>query len=189
LPWFRGNLFGVWLVVLWATAAAGQPDLEQGQGLGTELGMPGYLIMSSARDTTAGYQWNEGPGPDQISLSWRQGMLTVPGSLVLEEYSLADLAVPVSAKLTGAGASGSLEWRDGTYEINEPVLLSDGQVNLLVSQGQLEVVGSRIRYRPPLSDNGQKPADPRASFIMLAGILLLIGVLLRRARQKMNKGS
>ncbi len=156
---------------------------------GDELGHPGYLIISAARDTSAGFQWIEGPGPQQISLTWLDGMLTVPDSLVIEEFSRFDLAIPVKAEFSGAGTSGKLEWREGTYDINEPLMITDGVVSLLVDEGELEVLEQRIRYRAPDKSNDDPPVDPRASFIMLGGILLLIGVLLRRARHTLNKGA
>ncbi len=42
------------------------------------LGHPGYLILAGAADSTAGYHWQAGPGPDQRSLVWPDGVLTVP---------------------------------------------------------------------------------------------------------------
>lgn len=156
---------------------------------GEVLGHPGYLIIAAARDSSAGFNWLEGPGPGQISLTWLDGMLTLPDSMVLEPFGQFDLAVPVTAQLSGAGASGKLDWRDGIYEISEPVMLNDGVIGLLVSEGELEILGTRIRYRAPERDDPQKKVDPRASFFMLAGIMLLIGVLMRRARRTINKGS
>lgn len=156
---------------------------------GDELGHPGYLIISAARDTSAGFQWVDGPGPHQISLTWRDGMLTLPDSLAVEEFSRFDLAIPVRAQFSGAGTSGKLEWREGTYDITEPLMITDGVISLLVDEGELEVLEQRVRYRAPSESTDKTPNDPRASFIMLAGILLLIGVLLRRARRTLNKGS
>lgn len=161
----------------------------KGLGKGETLGHPGYLIISAARDSSAGYRWLEGPGPHQISLTWLDGMLTVPDSLQLESFAEFDLAVPVSGQFSGAGASGKLAWQDGIFEISEPLMATDGAVQLLASRGELEIVGTRVRYRPPPASDEKSPADPRASFIMLAGILLLIWVLLRRAKRKIKESS
>ena len=155
----------------------------------TILGHPGYLIISAARDSSAGFNWLDGPGPHQISLTWLDGMLTLPDTMVLEPFGQFDLAVPVTAQLSGAGASGKLDWRDGTFEISEPIMLNDGVVGLLVSEGELEILGTRIRYRAPEIKEPKKKSDPRASFFMLAGIMLLIWVLMRRARRTIKKGS
>nr|MEE4269715.1 hypothetical protein [Candidatus Krumholzibacteria bacterium] len=97
-----------------------------------ELGHPGYLIIGGARDSLASYQWQSGPGVGQISLTWREGMLTVPDSMVLEPFAESDLAIPVTAHLTGAGATGTLDWREGTYPVSEPVMITDGVVSMLV---------------------------------------------------------
>ena len=156
---------------------------------GKVLGHPGFLIITSAQDSTAGYQWLEGPGPGQISLNWSNGLLTLPDTLVLESFGESDLAVPVTGQLSGAGASGQLEWREGTFTISEPVMISDGSVGLLVSKGELEILGTRIRYRLPEKESPGTNADPRASFFMLAGVMLLIAVLMRRARKKTKEGS
>lgn len=162
------------------------PDMAQ--RLGDQLGHSGYLIMTAARDSTAGYQWLDGPGPDQISLTWLDGMLTLPDSLVLEPFAEHDLAVPVSGALAGAGAGGKLQWQDGTFTISEPILLTDGVVQLLASAGELEILSSRIRYRAPESVPPEPGTDLRASLMMLAGVALLIAVLLRRARRQLKKG-
>ena len=160
---------------------------EMAQRLGDQLGHPGYLIIAAARDSAAGFQWLDGPGPDQISLTWLDGMLTLPDSLVLEPFAEHDLAVPVSSALAGAGAGGKLQWQDGTFTISEPILLTDGTVQLLASAGELEIVASRIRYRAPEVVPPEPGTDLRASLMMLAGVALLIAVLLRRARRQLKK--
>jgi len=190
------NSFLVLLVLqvpLWLCLTSVSPGLAQDhsategpQGANEVLGHPGYLIISSARDTTAGFSWQTGPGPQQLSLTWRSGMLTIPDTLVLEPFSLHDLAIPVTADFSAAGAGGQLEWREGKYDITEPLMMTDGVVDLLVSKGELEILATRIRYRSPELTQDEK-ADPRASFLMLAGVLLLIGVLMRRARRKMKE--
>jgi len=166
----------------------GQDDLvsEVSPGAAEALGHPGYLIITAARDSSAGFTWQKGPGPGQLSLTWRSGMLTIPETLELEPFSLNDLAVPVLASFSAAGASGNLEWQEGNYDISEPLMMTDGVVDFLVSKGELEILGTRIRYRaaPEIEDD---KADPRASFLMVAGVLLLIGVLMRRARRKMKE--
>jgi hypothetical protein len=167
--------------------ARAQGQADPASRLGEQLGHPGYLIITAGRDSTAGFQWLEGPGPDQISLTWLDGMLTLPDSLTLEPFGERDLAVPVTGSFAGAGAGGKLRWQDGTFTISEPVLLTDGLVQLLASAGELEVLATRIRYRAPEATAPRDGNDLRASLMMLAGIALLIAVLLRRARRKLKK--
>lgn len=165
-------------------AAQDQPSAPAAEVL---LGHSGYLIIAAARDSTTGYRWLEGPGPGQRSLTWLDGMLTVPDTLPLEPFAQHDLAVPVTAALAGAGAGGKLQWNDGTYEVSEPLMMTDGTVQLLVSGGELEIRGSRIRYRPPANSSAKNGNDMRASLLMLSGIILLIAVLMRRARRHARK--
>lgn len=155
--------------------------------VGEALGHPGYLIVTAAADSNAGFRWLDGPGPGQRSLTWLDGMLTVPESLALETFAGRDLAVPVEAAFAGAGAGGKLQWQDGNFTISEPILLTDGTVQLLASGGELEIVGTRIRYRRPEPQGTGGETDLRASLMMVAGIALLITVLLRRARRQMRK--
>ena len=147
------------------------------------LGQQGFLIIASARDTTTEFHWQQGPGPDRRSLVWSSGQLVIPDSLVVQDFGHSDLGVTVGADLQGSGAGGILAFGDGVYPISEPLLLTDGTVSLMASAGELEIRGAQLRYLAPASVGEQKEAkDPRAGFIFLMGMLLLVGVLLRRAR-------
>jgi hypothetical protein len=176
------------LVVLsLALLIVAQPMAGQETENRAELGHPGYLILSAARDSSAGYAWEEGPGPGQIRLRWEGGHLTIPDTLVLEPFAQYDLAVPVRASLEGEGDSGKLSWRDGRYEVSEPLFLDDGQVRVLLRSGELEILGTRLRYQPAEAEIKGENVDLRSSFLMLSGLLLLIWVLMRRARKKLKE--
>ena len=149
------------------------------------LGHPGYLILVGAADSTSGYHWRNGPGPDQRSLVWEHGLLTVPATLALEGFGPRDLAVAVGADLTGTSEGGELVFSDGRYRISAPLLLSDPNVSFYAAAGELELVGERIRYRPPRAG---EHADPRAGFIFLAGMVVLVVVLMRLARRRRGEG-
>ncbi len=149
------------------------------------LGHPGYLILAGAADSTAGYHWRDGPGPDQRSLVWEQGLLTVPATLALEGFGPRDLAVAVGADLTGTSEGGELIFSDGRYRISAPLLLSDPNISFYAAAGELELVGERIRYLPPRV--GER-ADPRAGFVFLAGMVVLVVVLMRLARRRRGEG-
>lgn len=151
---------------------------------GTTLGHPGYLVVADAADSTAGYHWEDGPGPDERSLVWPDGVLTVPATLALEGFGRRDLAVAVGAGLTGTSGGGTLEFTDGRYRISAPLLLSDGAVSLFAARGELEIVGERVRYLPP---HRRDATDPRAGFVFLAGMVVLVFVLLRLARRRRGR--
>ncbi len=144
------------------------------------LGRPGYLVIEAARDSAAGFRWEAGPGPGHRSLVWDQGRLTLPDTVQFEDFARRDIGVPCTARLEGVGASGQLVLRDGIYPVSEPVVLSDGRLELRVSSGELEFRGARIRYRRVMDEAGQF----RSGLLLLAGMTLLVVVLLRRARLK-----
>ena len=88
-----------------------------------------------------------------------------------------DLAIPCFEALSGLGQTGRLLFKDGIYQISEPVVLSDGRLQLYLTAGELEVKGTRVRYSAPAG----KSRDPRSGYVFLAGMIVLVLVLLRRA--------
>ena len=105
-------------------------------------------------------------------------MLTVPSDLQPETFGPDDLAVPCGAGLTGTGNAGRLVFQPGRYPVTEPLLLTDGTVTLYVAGGELEIVGERVRYRATETADRERK-DPRASFMLLAGLVLLTVVYVR----------
>ncbi len=157
---------------------------------GHTLGRPGYLIISAARDSNARYRWTDGPVRGQKSLVWDSGLLVIPDSLTLEPFGAEDLGVRTSSSLQGRSGAGELDFRDGVFTVDQPLLLTDGVISLYIAGGELEIRGSQLRYRrsaeeEPAARHG--PADPRAGFLFLAGIVILIVVLMRRARLQARK--
>jgi len=169
-------------LVLLASSPAGGQDID---AQGRLLGQPGFLILTAARDTTAGYHRQSGPGAGHESLVWDGGQLVIPDTLALEPFGERDLGVRTTAQLQGSGGSGLLDFRDGRFAVDQPLLLTDGVISLYVARGQLEIRGAQIRYIPPISDqsaSAKKPPDPRAGFLFLAGLIVMIVVLMRMAR-------
>lgn len=151
------------------------------------LGHPGYLVLTAALDSTAGYEWRLGPAAGQRSLTWEQGSLIVPDSLELGSMRDVDLLVPCTAELAGQGASGRLVFREGIFPVSEPLHLTDGTVDLYLTAGELEVRGQRIRYTAPRAER----AHPQAGYVFLLGMVVLVFVLLRRLailKRRRNQG-
>jgi len=173
-------LLGLMLVAV--TSASGQtgPDNDARRVI---LGRPGYLVIEGVRDTTDIYSWQKGPGPGRHSLVWSTGTLSLPDTLYLDEFGVQDAGVVCQAELSGVGGSGQLVFEDGIYRISEPLVLSDGILELHISAGELEVRGDQIRYRRSRSQDEKT----KANYIFLAGLILLIIVLMRRARRQMRK--
>ncbi|MDX2475528.1 MAG: hypothetical protein QNL91_17700 [Candidatus Krumholzibacteria bacterium] len=152
----------------------------------TILGQPGYVIIEGVRDSTTEFTWQDGPAPGRHSLVWAEGTLSLPESLELDAFGEQDAGVACLAGLSGVGGSGRLVFVDGIYKISEPVLLADGNLELHISAGELEVRGDQIRYRRPESKN-QGQDNSQANYIFLAGLVVLIIVLMRRARRRVGK--
>ena len=144
------------------------------------FGQPGFLVIEGAADSSSVFDRTTGTQPGEQALVWDQGRLVQPDSLPLENRGPSDLGVSFTADLVGAGASGRLILRDGIFPITEPITLTDGQMKLEVSNGELEVRGARITYRRQTSAR----EDFKSGLLLLAGMTLLVIVLLRRARLK-----
>ncbi len=144
---------------------------------------PGILIITAGQDSTAGFHWQKGPGLGRISLVWDGGVLSIPDTLALEGYPNFNLGIPIRKGFFGSGKNGALEFVDGIYGISEDLMMSDGLVQLMVSRGELEIHGPRIRY----SFSQTEPKKQVANYLLTAGLLILIAVLLRRARKKLRE--
>lgn len=180
-----------WTAVLIAALLVTGTDIDQARSEQSQdrkvLGYPGFLVISVGRDSTAGFRWLEGPGPGRHSLVWPTGTLNIPLDLPVEDFSELDISIPCSGDMAGVGGGGNLLLRDGEYRISEPVLLSDGVIFLHLAAGRLEVMGERIRYFPPRQKSA--PPDPKAGYIFLLGMVVLIAVLMRKARKKIKMRS
>ncbi len=152
----------------------------------TTLGQQGYLVIEGVRDSTAVFTWQDGPAPGRHSLVWAEGTLSLPQSVQLDDFGLQDAGVPCLAELSGVGGSGRLVFDDGIYKISEPVLLADGVLELHISAGELEVRGDQIRYRRP-GGKSNKQDNTQANYIFLAGLVVLVIVLMRRASKRLKK--
>ena len=171
------------LIPLLLTFLPGTVLGQSGEPSQFALQQPGVLIITAARDSLAGFEWRTGPGSGRISLVWEGGALSVPDTLAMEAYPNLHLGIPVLKGFSGSLEEGPLIFEDGVYPIRENLVLSDGVVQLVVSSGELEIHGPRFRYtRSDALANKSK-----ANFLLIAGLLVLIAVLLRRARKILRK--
>lgn len=160
---------------------------------GTALMEEGLLVIADAQDSTTVFRWESGPGPKMLSLIWPEGRLTLPADLALQGDSHGNLGVPLRVGFGGTGSDGPFAMVDGTHAFSESLAFTDGRMQWVVSEGTLEIKGSVIRYlRPWGSDSGndsspRSPQEQKANFLLIAGLLLLIAVLMRRARQKTRR--
>ena len=142
------------------------------------LGQQGYVVIEAARDSASGFVWETETDSGFRTLSWEEGRLTIPDSFLVEDFGRWDIGFACTEFLAGSGSSGKLIIQDGIFPVSEPVVLTDGLLELQVTGGELEIRGAMIRYRRPAAVS----RDFRSGLLLLAGMTLMIIVLLRRAR-------
>jgi hypothetical protein len=176
------------MILLALVSFSGQGLAQTGEGENRfSLDQPGILIITAASDTSAGFHWRPGPGTGRISLVWEGGVLSVPDTLAMDGFPNDNLGIPLRAGFSGAGQDGPLLLDDGIYSVNESLMMGDGVIQLMVSDGELEIFGPRFSYtRPQPTTVSDKT---KANFLLIAGLLVLIAVLLRRARRILRKGA
>jgi hypothetical protein len=174
-PILRFNLVGLILMSMLAV-------VPKSVVANNSLGRDGYLIIEGVRDSLSEFSRQDGPKVGFSALVWPEGTLSLPDSIAFDDFGLSDVGTPCLAALSGVGNSGRLVFEDGIYPISEPVLLADGILELHLSGGELEIRGTQLRYRrPQVEDKSQK-----SNLIFLSGLVLLIIVLMRRARKKLR---
>ncbi len=180
MPW---RTFFFLLLLIPPVQALAQADGSENR---FELEQPGILIITAASDTSAGFFWRPGPGEGRISLVWDGGVLSVPDTLAMDGFPNNNLGIPLRPGFAGSGAQGPLLLDDGVYSVSESLMMGDGIIQLMISDGELEIYGPRFRYTRPVT----KPFDDKtkANFLLIAGLLLLIAVLLRRSRMILRSG-
>ena len=149
------------------------------------LGQPGYVVIEAARDSVSGFVWETETDSGIRTLIWEEGRLKIPAAFLVEDFGRRDIGFACTKLLSGSGASGKLIFQDGIFPVSEPVVLTDGVIELQVEGGELEIRGAMIRYRRPAAGS----RDFKSGLLLLAGMTLLIIVLLRRARLKSGERS
>ncbi len=174
------------IILLLAFSLLAIPGLAR-PGTRQELTGEGLLVITAAQDSTRSFRWEEGPGSGQLSLVWPEGRLIIPSELSLQGDAQGDLGIPLRAGFGGNSPAGPVALGEGLQSIDANLAFSDGRLQWMVSGGELEIHGNRLIYRRPWVGTGKAPGtglkDQRANLLMIAGLLLLIAVLLRRARR------
>jgi hypothetical protein len=166
-PW-RGTLLAVlcWLIMPAAPASA--------------VGETVLLVVEAARDTTAGFRAQNLPQQGRRALTWPHGVITVADSTAWLEHGEEGLAFRLRTdQLAGVGAGGRFGGEPGRYEIDTPLYLGDTELVACLAAGELEISPGFVIYRQP-----RERRDMRGDFLLLGGIILATGVLLRSARRR-----
>jgi hypothetical protein len=115
-------------------------------------------------------------------LIWDGGVLVLPNAVTGDSFGVADFTIPYTQDLLGVSEGRRLLFRDGRYGIRHPVMLTDGTIHLFLSEGDILIESGRIVVR-----RGGSQTDPRAQYLLLAGLVLLISILWARARSRLRR--
>ena len=168
------------LVSLKAPAVAEDRE-DQGEAGWPHPPTSGLLVVAAAQDSAAAYTWLPLPEERRRLLVWEQGVLSIPDSLEVHLQG-RDLAVPYLQVLIGVSHQSGLRFETGHYDIEHPLLLSDGRLQLLAASGKLTIERGRIVY-----EAARPSTDPRSSYLFVAALLIVSFLLLARARSRLKK--
>jgi len=143
---------------------------------------PGIFLIEAVYDTTGNFSCVPMPAVGAQCLTWDGGVLTFPEDLSPGRFGLADLTVPYGAELVGVSAGTRLVFREGRFVVDQPLLLTDGSVRLFVERGEIVIESNRIVVRAAAGGAD----DARPQYLLLAGIVLLIFVLMVRVRSRLR---
>lgn len=114
------------------------------------------------------------------ALIWPHGVVSAPDSVDWRDDGQGGLVITlVDDSLVGLGPEGRFDLSPGRYDLDTPLLLTDGRTTLYLSSGRLDVTGGQLAYSRPVVRR-----NPRGDFAIVAGLLVAITVMLRAARRK-----
>ena len=141
------------------------------------------LVVEAARDTTAGFRAQVLPEQGRRALTWPHGVITLPDTMAWLEHGETGLAFSLhAATLAGVGAGGRFVGEPGRYKLDTPLYLGDNALVACLAAGELEVSPGFVIYRQPV-----KRRDQRGDWLLLGGLILATGVLLRAARRRSRR--
>ncbi|MEZ4389326.1 MAG: hypothetical protein R3D98_17400 [Candidatus Krumholzibacteriia bacterium] len=113
-------------------------------------------------------------------LAWPEGLVAVPDTLAWLAEGEADLGFALVAdRAVALGAAGVLALEPGRFEIDTPLLLTDGRLSAFLAAGRLEVTADRLIYRQPAARVARG-----GTLLILAGVVVATAVLLRAVRRR-----
>jgi hypothetical protein len=143
---------------------------------------PRWLVITSARDTTAGFVALTLSGDGRQLLGWPEGLVATDDTVTWHPDDPGALAFALGESPAGGGAAGRFTLADGRYTIDTPLYLEGGGVTAFLGAGSLEVTADRLTYRRPVAREG-----PTGDYLLLAGIVVATGVLLHLARRRRGR--
>jgi hypothetical protein len=142
------------------------------------------MVLTGAQDSSGVFQVLELNQLGRRALVWPEGVLTQPGDAPWQENEAGELLFYLSDPgLFGIGSQGRFRFQQGRYDLDTPLLISDGELTVYLSAGILDVGPDRIIYFRPPGASKQKPGR-RGEYYVLAGLVLATALLLRAARKR-----
>lgn len=156
-----------WAILAWSALAVASP---------TRVGEPALrLVIGHARDGARGFVAREQQALEQRVLAWPEGVVSMPDSLPWLAEGDEDLAFSlIPDRVTALGADGVLPLVAGRYDIDMPIMLTDGRLTAFLAAGRLDVGAEALHYRTPTP-----PVARGGTLYVLAGVALATVVLLR----------
>jgi hypothetical protein len=137
---------------------------------------PGVLVVESARDTSL---FNLETIGSKSSLTWQSGSLVFSQEADTGTFGVNSLTIAYDVSLAGLNDGVELVFQNGRYNINSPLIMTSPDFILTASEGVLEISEGRIDLKMPIKKNSNN-----SDYILLAGMIIFIAVLLNRSRKK-----
>lgn len=153
-------------------AAAAEPAVHPGR--------PGLLVIEAAADSSR-FRWAPMGEDGSRALVWDGGSLFLPPGVECGSLGPTSLTLRYGVGLAGVADGRRLLFEPGRYPVDSPLLLTDGRFHLNVHRGEIVIAAGRIRY---VDSAG---ADPRAQYLLLAGVALLTFIMLARTRARLRR--
>lgn len=141
---------------------------------GGDAAVPGVLWVLPG----AGAVWIDAPDSAVSCLSWSGGLLLVARGTPRLAGPDGAIGLAYGGGLRGFTGGRHLLFSPGRFTVREPLLLTDGSLQVFVSRGDIEIADDRLIVRA----RGAGPAEGRAGLLLGLGMLLIVGVLTVRGR-------
>ncbi len=140
---------------------------------------PGILVIESACDSTA-FNWNS--VGEHSSIIWETGAFLFSSEADTGTFGLNDLTVVYDVNLVGISNGSELVFQNGKYSFDTPLVLTATDFTLVACKGILEIADGRIDLQILSTDK----KSGNSSYILLAGMVILIAILMNRSRKKLQ---
>lgn len=140
---------------------------------------PGIMVIESACDSTA-FHWNS--VGENGSITWETGAFLFSSDADIGTFGLNDLTVVYDVNLVGISNGRELVFQNGKYSFDTPLVITAKDFTLVACEGVLEIANGRIDLK--IISGNKKSSN--SSFVLLAGMVIFIAILMNRSRKKLQ---